>query len=799
MLPAAFDALAAVRQFVTWIAVPSRDRPGKIDKFPTDATGRVVSAHDPLIWRDAVTAASQGNAGFVFTHDDPFFFLDIDGCWTPPHENTLGFWSPLAHELCARFVGAAIEVSHSGTGLHIIGRYTGSPPPHGTKNVALGLELYTSGRFVALTGAEASGSAGHDCTDALAWLAATYFPPTAVATHEQGWTHEPVTEWAGPTDDVELVRLARTAGDRSPGATFDPLAVTFGRLWDADADALGAKWPSSTGQPWNASSAEQALANHLAFWTGKDCDRMERLMRASALRRDKWDSHRTYLERTILAACAYVSKVATGRAVAVRVAAAVEPEATGQRDPAQEWMGPHDQLQHFQGCYYLSKQSKIYVASRNEVVSKSTFDVVFGGHLFTTDAMGTAQGKTTSAYEAFTQSRVNICPVVTDICFRPSLPSGALVREAESIYVNSYLAYDCPAQAGDVAPYLDLLERQLPNRVDRDLLLHYMASLVQNIGVKFQWWPVLQGAEGNGKTFHIRVLTHILSRKYVHLPNVQGIARKGMNFNGWVQRKLFLGMEEIAISHNRDFLEEMKPLITNDMMEIERKGVDQDLTDNYANGCFCTNHEGALPADTRRYGIFHMAQQTPADLERDGMSGAYFPDLYDWFAGRRGHAVAGAEYVAHYLKRYPLQAEMDPAQLLIRAPRTSSFERAMEVSRTTIQQEVMEAAESGRYGFAGGWVSTAALDKLLDAQRYALSRTKRRPMLEDLGYVQHPHLTGGRTTEVMPGEGVKPRLYLTAGHLALQLTSPAAIQKAYVDAQARAGSDEAAAVFSSAK
>ena len=313
---------------------------------------------------------------------------------------------------------------------------------------------------------------------------------------------------------------------------------------------------------------------------------------------------------------------------------------------------------------------------------------------------------------------------------------------------------------------------------------------------------MLQGAEGNGKTFHIRVLTHILSRKYVHLPNVQGIARKGMNFNEWAYRKLFIGMEEIAVSHKRDFLEEVKVLITNDFMEKEGKGTNQDMMDNYANGVFCTNHEDGVPVtvDTRRYGVWHMAQQTFDDCIRDGMGGTYFPDLYDWLYGRGAYTTPGVEYIAHYLRTYQLQAAMDPAQLLIRAPQTSSFTRAVEVSRTTIEQEVIEAAESGRHGFAGGWISTAALDKLLDTQRYALPRTKRRALLEALGYVQHPALPGGRTTEIMPGEGVKPRLYLTAGHLALQLTSPAAIQKAYLDAQARAAasgiSDDAAAVFS---
>lgn len=49
---------------------------------------------------------------------------------------------------------------------------------------------------------------------------------------------------------------------------------------------------------------DMALAQHLAFWTGCDAPRIERLMRRSGLYREKWDGHRTYLrELTIQRAC----------------------------------------------------------------------------------------------------------------------------------------------------------------------------------------------------------------------------------------------------------------------------------------------------------------------------------------------------------------------------------------------------------------------------------------------------------------------------------------------------------------
>ena len=56
-----------------------------------------------------------------------------------------------------------------------------------------------------------------------------------------------------------------------------------------------------------------SLAMRLAYWTGRDCSRIERLMRRCELARDKWDDRPDYLQRTILAACAWCSEVRTER------------------------------------------------------------------------------------------------------------------------------------------------------------------------------------------------------------------------------------------------------------------------------------------------------------------------------------------------------------------------------------------------------------------------------------------------------------------------------------------------------
>jgi hypothetical protein len=79
------------------------------------------------------------------------------------------------------------------------------------------------------------------------------------------------------------------------------------------------------------------------------------------------------------------------------------------------------------------------------------------------------------------------------------MPPGALVQRGGQTFVNTYWPVDVPRKAGDGSPFLNHLAKVLPDERDRFILLCYMAACVQHKGVKFQWAPLLQGVEGNGK------------------------------------------------------------------------------------------------------------------------------------------------------------------------------------------------------------------------------------------------------------------------------------------------------------
>lgn len=801
-LPEALSPLAAWPQFILYKLVPSTTKPGKLDKVPMSAVhGYGASTTNPAHWTTydravAYLAAHPGaydGIGFVFTLNDPFFFLDIDGAYVN------GAWSQLATALCGQLAGAAIEVSQSHTGLHIFGTCT-KPLEHANKDQPNGLELYTTERFVALTGISATGNAALNCDASLAPIIAAHFDPARkVAARDDTWTTEPCAEWSGPADDDELLAKILASQARTAAAAFGG-ANLFQALWDADADVLGARWPDRvSGRPFAPTEAEQSLANTLAWWTGKDCERIERMMRRSALARDKWDHHGTYLQNTIIKACMITIGCYTDKS-----APPPPPEEiaragfTIREGSGNGIMFASDQLEHFKDCIYISSINRV-LTPRGDKLDQSRFDVHYGGHDFVIALDG--KKTTSSAWIAFTENQAFTAARADKLCFRPELGAGGIVNDGTRTLANFYTPAQTAIAEGDPTPFLNHMSKMLPNGNDLEVLLHYMASVKQNPGMKAQWWPVLQGGQGNGKTYILMVMAYAVGGQYSHLPNMDKMIRNGMNFNGWIEGKLFLGLEEIYAANRREFFEGFKTTVTNPNLPIEGKGVEEATGDNRANGIITTNHKDGVPIDdeARRYCVFFTAQQKKEHLARDGMTATYFADFRDWMYGRGVYAIHGVDYgfrvVNNYLANYRLKAELDPAQLALWAPETSATRGAVDASRGRAEQEILEAVEQGRPGFSGGWISSIKLDDLLERLRLNIPRSKRRELLQTLDYDWHPHLlaTQGRLNTIVAPDNGKPKLFIRNGHPNAAYESKDAIAKAYSEAQLSAGGELTAA------
>lgn len=151
---------AELRERRQWVCWRYEDRGGKRTKVPVDpSTGANASSTDPGTWgtfEAAISRVGEGGVegvGFVFTTDDPYVGVDLDGVLDPETGEAEGWAMEIVAEL-----GSYTEVSPSGTGLHVF--VEGEVPRGGPKALSNGhaVEVYDRDRFFTVTGRHLRGT-----------------------------------------------------------------------------------------------------------------------------------------------------------------------------------------------------------------------------------------------------------------------------------------------------------------------------------------------------------------------------------------------------------------------------------------------------------------------------------------------------------------------------------------------------------------------------------------------------------------------------------------------------------------
>ncbi len=284
------QVLRDCRGWVTWRA---ERQGGRTVKPPYDPrTGRMASCSNRATWasfEEALVALEEGSYdGIGFQLAPPFVGVDLDGCRDP----ATGVIDAEARTIIEK-LKSYTEVSPSGRGVHILA--TGELPAG--RRRTHGVELYDRDRYFTVTGRRLVTGTSLRVEPRSAELAALHrqlfgSQEPRVLPRRDDAVSPKVDPKASPKahasasllDEEVLAKMkAANNGDR------------FERLWDGE---WRGEFPSQ-------SEADLALCSILAFWTGRDAERMDQLFRQSGLYRPKWDEHRggrTYGETTIATA-----------------------------------------------------------------------------------------------------------------------------------------------------------------------------------------------------------------------------------------------------------------------------------------------------------------------------------------------------------------------------------------------------------------------------------------------------------------------------------------------------------------
>jgi len=595
-------AMRGYSQFVVW-KLERRGGEEKPTKVPYDPKrGLRAKVSDPATWgsyAEAQSAYQQGGyegVGFVFTAADPFVFVDFDDCRDP----ATGRFNQVA-ETTKCLLPGAWEVSQSGKGLHGIGATTDKAALDGkrkkwTDPAGNRYECYPSGRFVAFGGFGWTGDVGPDWAPVLAAIVPNKEANAGNSDTPIEWIDQARPEYDGPSDDAELIRRA-TASKGGPRSMFGD-AATFEMLWNAD-PALGRFFPEVGGQgrTFDHNSADLALANALAFWTGCNPVRMERLFEMSRLARG--DQRKTRL--AISKAIADPNRRYLSRKQRVR-----ENQQIGDDLPFE----PLPTILTLDAAL----SDLVFVTSGSQVVSRVTKKV-----RATTDAIrlfaASKHPVDTGKVDDLGKPIVKLVPVLRlwqedakrlsvdtitwapgegEFCHAPERLQGG--SDAFNLWLAPRLL-QAPANWQEWAkPFLDHVAYLVPVEHERTRFLKWLAHIFQKPGeLPHTHYLMIATNTGIGRGTLASILTRAL-RGYV-AANMNVDALFG-GYNGRISQKLLATVDEIREGNAADRYtkaEAIKSKLTEETRLINPKYGAQSLETNACRWLMFSNHPDALP------------------------------------------------------------------------------------------------------------------------------------------------------------------------------------------------------------
>lgn len=414
-----------------------------------------------------------------------------------------------------------------------------------------------------------------------------------------------------------------------------------------------------------------------------------------------------------------------------------------------EILNETEQAELFKNCVFVRNIGLMF-NSDGRFMNQSTFNVTYGGYRFIIDRVGKVSDE---AWKAATRSTLWTVPQVDHTRFVPSETFGKVIYDdLQRSGINTYKPFSPFRKEGDISPFLRHMSLLFPDPNDRQILFAYLAHNAKYPGFKIPWAPFIQSTPGAGKGFLGHVMSYVMGGHYTYRPKAKDLAASGSTFNAWMRNKLFIICDEIKVDDTYELMETLKPMISEELIEVQAKGVDQELEDNFSNWMFFSNFRKGMPInpDERRVAPFFTPFQHKTDLLASQMHESYFTQLYDW-QKREGNAI-----IAHWLLNYPIERGAIP----MTAPHTSSTDEAIRIGRGPIERYIIEGVEDAAQGFRNGWVSTIAVGKRLKAMGMRQQSTM---VIETiLGNMGYYHI--GRAVKTYFAENSEVRATLFAIH-----------------------------------
>jgi hypothetical protein len=341
------------------------------------------------------------------------------------------------------------------------------------------------------------------------------------------------------------------------------------------------------------------------------------------------------------------------------------------------------------GCTYVAALDSFLYRHSERKYSVSAFDRFFSLNLVPDKLEEGEPAKPIAMPHTYALNVARI-PRVDRLEYAPHRSGSPFFARGDLKVLNSYLpTYPEPESEG-----ADEAGQRLENHVlalfDREYatpLLDWMCYCVQNPGVKIRWAPLLQGAQGCGKTLLANVLETVLGNGNVRITDAHILFT---SFTGWAEGAQIVVFEEVRVvgSSRYEVLNKLKPVVTNDTVTVHLKGVDAYQCPNVSNYLLLTNHQDALPIgeNDRRYYVLFAKQQT-----RKEVIAQFKPDYFNSFFTLLKNNPGAFRY---YLLNRKISSDFSPDGA---APSTPYLGGMYSESASPTSMAIRDAYQSGEF------------------------------------------------------------------------------------------------------
>lgn len=286
-------------------------------------------------------------------------------------------------------------------------------------------------------------------------------------------------------------------------------------------------------------------------------------------------------------------------------------------------------------------------------------------------------------------------PAVNGRMYAPGRDSVFIYNDSQM--ANTYPENQVPPKPKSIRPVDKLnikrvkahLAHLLPDPHERRMLLDWLAYVVQNPGKRVNYAPLIQGVQGDGKSFLAFLLSVTMGAPNVRMGNAHILEG---SFTGWAEGQCVMALEEIRlIGHNKyDVMNRVKPFITNKVIEIHPKGRNPYNVENTTNYLLFSNYRDAMPLseNERRFLVLFSQWQSSDQLRK------FKEENPDYYIELYGALDDSAPAIRYWLLQHELSETFNP---MGDAPLTKAFYHMSRAAQPKELRSIMEIIESDEY------------------------------------------------------------------------------------------------------